>query len=99
MTTPALPGGDVVAMADTGATEEAHEPEGLARLFFPARANAGDVEGWSPSTSRTPPSPRRPGPSAGAAAIRDFYPRLFAGRPQFAGEIQPALRPVDLALT
>ncbi|HLI01742.1 MAG TPA: nuclear transport factor 2 family protein [Acidimicrobiales bacterium] len=85
-------------MADTGATEEAHEPEDLARLFL-ARANAGDVDGvvalYEPDATLATPA----GTVSGAAAIRDVYQRLFADRPQFAGEIRPALRAGDLALT
>jgi len=37
--------------------------------------------------------------ASGAAAIRQVYAQLLAGRPAFAGDVQPALRVGGLALT
>ena len=77
----------------------AAEPEDLARLFLD-RASAGDVDGvvalYEPdAVLASPPG----GLSIGTAAIRRVYEALLAGRPQFSGDVRPALRHGDLALT
>lgn len=75
-------------------------PEDLAR-FFTIRANAGDVEGL---VALYEPDAVLAGPKGdlirGTAAIRGFYTRLLADRPQFEpGAQRPAVRQDDLALT
>lgn len=79
--------------------EAAAEPEDLGRLFLD-RAGAGDVDGvvalYEPSAVLAfPPG----GLAIGIAAIRQVYEVLLAGRPQFSGEVRPALRHGGLALT
>jgi ketosteroid isomerase-like protein len=86
-------------MADGEAAERARRPEDLDRLFL-ERANAGDVDGvvelYEPQAVLAFP----PGQLAtGAAAIREVYTDLLAGRPRLAGEIRPAIRNGDLAVT
>jgi ketosteroid isomerase-like protein len=76
------------------------KPEDLAR-FFTIRANAGDVEGL---VALYEPDAVLAGPKGdlirGTEAIRGFYTKLLADRPQFEpGEQRPALRQDDLALT
>ena len=86
-------------MADGEAAERARRPEDLDRLFL-ERANAGDVDGvvalYEPQAVLAFP----PGQLVtGAAAIREVYAGLLAGRPRFTGEIRPAIRHGDLAVT
>ena len=86
-------------MADGEATERARRPEDLDRLFL-ERANAGDVNGvvelYEPQAVLAFP----PGQLAiGAAAIRQVYASLLPPRPRFSGEICPAIRNGDLAVT
>jgi ketosteroid isomerase-like protein len=86
-------------LADTGTPERALQPEDLDRLFL-RRANAGDVDGvvalYEPHAVLAVP----PGQLAiGSAAIRAVYADLLAGRPRFTGEIRPAIRNGDLAIT
>jgi ketosteroid isomerase-like protein len=87
-------------MTGTPGREGATRPEELSRLFVEL-ANAGDLDGlvdlYEPSAVLAFPGGRV---TVGAEAIRQVYERLLAGRPTFArGEIQPALRHGDLALT
>ncbi len=80
--------------------DAAREPEDLGR-FFVERANAGDVDGlvalYEPGAVLVFP----PGQiTTGRDAIRHVYRELLSDRPRFAaGEIRPALRNGDLALT
>lgn len=80
--------------------EPALEPEDLGRLFV-ERANSGDVEGlvalYEPDAVVAFP----PGQVAtGTAEIRQVYTEFLASRPTLTpGEVQPALRQEDLALT
>ena len=77
----------------------AGEPEDLGRLFL-ERAASGDVEGivalYAEDALLATPAG---GALRGRAAIRDFYRALLPARPAFAGEVRPALRVGDLALT
>ena len=86
-------------MTEAGEREQAATPEDLGRLFL-ARANAGDVDGvvalYEPGAVLAAPSG---GLVTGTVAIREVYVALLAGRPQFTGEVQPALRQGGLALT
>lgn len=80
-------------------SERAWQPEDLDRLFL-ARANAGDVEGlvalYEPDAVLAFP----PGQlTVGTAAIRAVYAELLASRPSFSGDIRPALKQGDIALT
>lgn len=79
--------------------ELANEPEDLGRLFL-ERASGGDADGvaalYEPDAVLASPTGEA---VSGNAAIRAFYERLFADPPQFVGEVQPALRADDLALT
>jgi ketosteroid isomerase-like protein len=77
----------------------AAEPQDLGRLFL-QRASAGDVDGvvalYEPgAVLASPPG----GLAAGRAAIRQVYEALLAARPRFSGDVRPALRHGDLALT
>jgi uncharacterized protein len=96
-TVPGHPEG--AAMPDDGARDVAAEPEDLGRLFL-ARASAGDVDGvvalYEPGAVLAG-TPR--GLAAGHAEIREFYQALLGARPAFSGEVRPALRLGDLALT
>jgi ketosteroid isomerase-like protein len=86
-------------MAGVTGRKAATEPEDLGRLFL-ERASAGDVDGvvalYEPgAVLASPPGAR----TAGSAAIRQFYEELLAGRPRFSGDVRPAVRQGDLALT
>jgi ketosteroid isomerase-like protein len=77
----------------------AQQPEDLDRLFL-ERANAGDVDGvvnlYEPDAVLAFP----PGHlAAGRSAIREVYADLLAGRPRLTGEIRPAIRHGDIAIT
>ena len=86
-------------MADGHGPERALEPEDLDRLFL-RRANAGDVNGlvalYEPDAVLAFPPGRV---VAGSAAIRVVYEELLVGRPRFDGEIRPAIRNGDIAIT
>ena len=86
-------------MADGHSPERALEPEDLDRLFL-RRANAGDVNGlvalYEPDAVLAFPPGRL---VAGSAAIRVVYEELLVGRPRFDGEIRPAIRNGDIAIT
>lgn len=86
-------------MPDVNDREAAAEPEDLGRLFL-ERASAGDVDGvvalYGPSAVL---ASAQGGLAIGTAAIRQVYEMLLAGRPQFSGDVRPALRHGDLALT
>jgi ketosteroid isomerase-like protein len=75
------------------------DPEDLGRLFL-QRANAGDVDGvvalYEPDAVLASPAG---GVVVGTEAIRHAYQQLLAGRPRFVGEVRPALRHGDVALT
>lgn len=79
--------------------EAAENPEQLGQLFL-ERANAGDLDGvlalYEPDAALAFPSGKV---TRGAAAIRRAYVQLLLARPTFTGEVQPALRCGDLALT
>jgi uncharacterized protein (TIGR02246 family) len=81
------------------ARPQAREPEDLGRLFV-ERANAGDLEGlvalYEPdAVLAAPPGP----PVTGRDAIREVLRQFLAGRPTLTGQVRPALRNGDLALT
>jgi ketosteroid isomerase-like protein len=80
--------------------ERAVRPEDLGR-FFVERANAGDVDGlvalYEPDAVLALPDGEV---ARGGEEIRRIYEQLLADRPQFpAGELRPALRNGDFALT
>ena len=81
------------------ATERALQPEDLDRLFL-ERANAGDVDGivnlYEPGAVLAFPPGRR---VTGRSAIREVYVDLLASRPRLTGEIRPAVRNGDIAIT
>jgi ketosteroid isomerase-like protein len=81
------------------ATGRALEPEDLDRLFL-ERANAGDVDGvvdlYEPDAVLAFPPGRL---AAGRPAIREVYVDLLASRPRLTGEIRPAIRNGDIAIT
>ena len=86
-------------MADGVAAERARRPEDLDRLFL-ERANDGDVDGVVALYEPQAVLAFSPGQLAiGAAAIREVYAGLLARRPRFTGEIRPAIRNGDLAVT
>jgi ketosteroid isomerase-like protein len=86
-------------MPDTSDYEAAAEPEDLGLLFL-ERASAGDVDGVVALYEPDAVLASAPGgPAIGAAAIRQVYEALLAGRPGFSGEVRPALRHGGLALT
>ena len=84
---------------DSSGWEPAARPEDLGRLFL-RRASAGDVDGvvalYAPAAVLAAAAA---GPAVGTAQIREVYTELLAGRPQFTGEVRPALVHGDLALT
>ncbi len=86
-------------MPDAGERERPAEPEDLGRLFL-QRAGAGDVDGvvalYEPGAVLAAPGGAL---AAGTDAIRAVYQALLAGLPRFSGEVRPALRRGDLALT
>ncbi len=86
-------------VTDPDDRERAAEPEDLGRLFL-ERANAGDAEGV---TALYEPDAVVVAAGAdlvnGAEAIRSMYETLLADPPQFSGDVRPAVRRGDLALT
>ena len=81
------------------ATERARQPEDLDRLFL-ERANAGDVDGVVDLYEPGAVLAFQPGRLAtGRPAIREVYAGLLAGRPRLTGEIRPAVRNGDIAIT
>ena len=78
---------------------KATEPEDLGH-FFMERGNAGDLDGlvelYEPTALLAFP-PRKV--TSGHEAIRRVYAELLATKPKFEGDVQPALRNGDLALT
>ena len=86
-------------MIDIADRERAAEPEDLGRLFL-ERAKARDVDGV---TALYEPDAVLASASGdvvnGAVAIRRMYETLLANPPQFAGDVRPALRRGNLALT
>lgn len=77
----------------------ANQPEELSRLFL-ERANAGDVDGVvALYESEAVLAGTALQTMTGTETLRRFYQQLFAGRPTFKGETQPALRSGELALT
>lgn len=86
-------------MTDFDDRERAAEPEDLGRLFL-ERANTGDVDGLVALYEPDAVVASAGGDViTGAEAIRRVYEALLADRPQFAGDVRPALRRGDLALT
>ena len=81
------------------AAERALQPEDLDRLFL-ERANAGDVDGvvdlYEPGAVLAFPPGRL---ATGLQAIREVYTDLLASRPRLTGEIRPAVRNGDIAIT
>ena len=81
------------------ATERALQPEDLDRLFL-ERANAGDVDGvvdlYEPDAVLAFPPGRL---ATSRLAIREVYVDLLASRPRLTGEIRPAIRNGDMAIT
>lgn len=81
------------------AAERALQPEDLDRLFL-ERANAGDVDGvvdlYEPGAVLAFPPGRL---ATGRPAIREVYADLLASRPRLTGEIRPAIRNGDIAIT
>lgn len=79
--------------------ERAATPEDLGRLFL-QRARAGDIAGvvalYEPAAVLARPGGEL---AVGTDAIRVVYQALLASPPQFAGEVQAALRCGDVALT
>lgn len=84
---------------DPDRRERATEPEDLGRMFL-ERASAGDVDGvvalYEPTAVLESPVGKA---STGIAAIRKVYEALLADKPQFSGDVRPALHNGDLALT
>jgi ketosteroid isomerase-like protein len=82
-----------------GEYEKAKEPEDLDRLFL-ERSNKGDLEGvvalYEPYAVLAFPAGQM---TIGREKIRAVYEKLLASKIQFQGEVQPALRNGDLALT
>jgi ketosteroid isomerase-like protein len=86
-------------MPDDAARRGAAEPEDLDRLFL-ERANAGDVDGVvALYESGAVLALADGGRAVGSEAIRDRYRQLLAAPPRFTGEVRPAVRVGDLALT
>ncbi len=86
-------------MTDFDGHERAAEPEDLGRLFL-ERANARDVEGVAALYEPDAVLASASGDVVtGGEAIRRMYETLLADPPQFAGDVRPALRRGDLALT
>jgi ketosteroid isomerase-like protein len=81
------------------AMERALQPEDLDRLFL-ERANAGDVDGvvdlYEPDAVLAFPPGRL---ATGRSVIREVYVDLLASRPRLTGEIRPAIRNGDMAIT
>src|SRR5262245_53698793 len=81
------------------AAERALQPEDLDRLFL-ERANAGDVDGvvdlYEPDAVLAFPPGRL---ATGRSAIREVYVDLLVSRPRLTGEIRPAIRNGDIAIT
>jgi ketosteroid isomerase-like protein len=81
------------------AVERPLQPEDLDRLFL-ERANAGDIDGVVDLYEADAVLAFPPGHLAvGRPAIREVYADLLAGRPRLTGEIRPAIRNGDIALT
>jgi len=79
--------------------ERAVEPEDLGRLFL-ERANARDIEGVVALYEPDAVLPSAGGDVVtGSEAIRGVYEALLTDPPQFTGDVRPALRRGDLALT
>ncbi|HEY2508464.1 MAG TPA: nuclear transport factor 2 family protein [Streptosporangiaceae bacterium] len=90
---------DTTQPGSTEDREVAAEPEDLGRLFL-ARASAGDVEGVVALYQADAVLALAGGEvAAGHAAIRRFYSELLGAGRAFAGDVRPALRSGDLALT
>ncbi len=86
-------------MTDFDNRERAAEPEDLGRLFL-ERANARDVDGVAALYEPDAVLASAGGDLVtGTKAIRRMYEALLADPPQFAGDVRPALRRGDLALT
>lgn len=82
-----------------GPDEQAREPEDLDRLFL-ARAQRGDVEGIVGLYETNAVLAVADGTVlTGRSAIRGYYAQLLQDPPAFSGEVRPALRAEDLALT
>jgi SnoaL-like domain len=90
---------EVTAMFEVKSRGPAVEPEDLGRMFL-ERASAGDVEGvvalYEPEAVLESPPGRV---AIGVAAMRLVYQVLLADKPQFSGDVRPALQYEDLALT
>jgi ketosteroid isomerase-like protein len=86
-------------MHPEGNRERALQPEDLDR-FFTERANAGDVDGvvalYEPEAVLAFPAGQL---TIGTESIRKVYAELLAGARRFEGEIRPAIRNGDVAIT
>jgi ketosteroid isomerase-like protein len=79
-------------MSIVGGSEAAAQPEDLGRLFL-ERASARDVDGVVALYEPDAVLVSRPGElSTGVTAIRRVYQAPLANRPQFSGDVRPALR-------
>ena len=79
--------------------EVAAQPEDLSRLFL-ERANLGNVDGVVALYEVDAVLANLPAEEiTGIGAIRQFYERLFEGKPSFRGNTKTALHHGDLALT
>jgi ketosteroid isomerase-like protein len=86
-------------VADADADPRAREPEDLDRLFL-ERANAGDVDGVVALYEPDAVLAFAPGQVAvGTDAIRRVYAELLVSPPVFTGEVRPAIRNGDIAIT
>lgn len=86
-------------MNDFDDRERAAEPEDLGRLFL-ERANARDVDGVAALYEPDAVVASAAGDAiTGSEAIRGLYEALLADPPKFDGDVRPALRCGDLALT
>ena len=85
-------------MSETSGRERAREPEDLDRLFL-ERANAGDIDGVVALYEAHAVMSSVDGLITGIGEIRRFYQDLLSDSPVFVGDVQPALRLGDVALT
>ena len=79
--------------------ERAQKPEDLDRLFL-ERANAGDLEGvialYAPNAVLAFPTGQT---TVGQENIRQVYRELLDNKTKFQGDVRPAVRNGDLAMT
>lgn len=86
-------------MTPTKTQRPARQPDDLSRMFL-LRANAADVDGVvALYEADAVLVGRNQQLLRGTQAIRRFYEKLLATRPQFNGRPQPVVQRGDLALT